>query len=50
MNSSDESEIKLRGRTAYQMASEKGYSEVCRTIKAVLKSRPPREFWASTTD
>jgi ankyrin repeat protein len=43
-------EINLRGRTAYQMASEKGHSEVCRTIKAVLKSRPPREFWASTTD
>jgi ankyrin repeat protein len=42
--------IKFRGKTAYQMASEKGHDEVCRTTKAVLKSRPPREFWISTTD
>ena len=33
--------IKFRGRTAYQMASAKGQTEVCRTMKAVLKHRPP---------
>jgi ankyrin repeat protein len=42
--------IKLRGKTAYQMASEKGHTEVCRTMKAVLKNRPPREFWTSMRD
>jgi ankyrin repeat protein len=31
---------KFRGKTAYQMASEKGHAEVCRTIKAVLANRP----------
>ncbi len=31
---------KFRGKTAYQMASEKGHNEVCQTMKAVLRSRP----------
>jgi len=32
---------KFRGKTAYQMAAEKGLTDVCQTMKAVLKNRPP---------
>jgi ankyrin repeat protein len=31
--------IRFRGKTAYQMASDKGHAEVCRTMRAVLKNR-----------
>jgi hypothetical protein len=32
--------MKLRGKTAYQMAAEKRHIDVCQTIKAVVKNRP----------
>lgn len=31
---------KFRGKTAYQMAAEKGHADVCQTMKAVLRNRP----------
>jgi ankyrin repeat protein len=31
---------KFRGKTAYQMAAEKGRTDVCQTMKAVLRNRP----------
>jgi len=34
----------VRGKSAYQMALEKGHNEVCRTMKAVLEN-VPRERW-----
>jgi ankyrin repeat protein len=36
---SDET-IKFKGKTAYDMASDKGHEEVCKTITAILKNRP----------
>ena len=32
--------ISHRGKTAYDMASEKGHSKVCQTIKTILENRP----------
>jgi len=31
---------KFRGKTAYQIADEKGHIDVCQMIKAILKNRP----------
>jgi ankyrin repeat protein len=32
--------LKVRGKTAYDMAREKGHEEVCQTMLAVLENRP----------
>lgn len=32
--------IKLRGKTAYEMAAERGHAEVCKQMKAILENRP----------
>lgn len=32
--------VKFHGKTAYDMADEKGHEEVCRTMKAILINRP----------
>jgi ankyrin repeat protein len=32
--------VKFRGKTAYEMAFERGHEEVCKTMKAILKNRP----------
>ena len=34
---------KLHGKTAYDMASEKGHRTVCQTMRAVLEHRPKRQ-------
>lgn len=32
--------VKFRGKTAYEWAAQKGYQQVCLTMKAILSSRP----------
>lgn len=32
--------IEFEGKTAYQMASQKGRQEICKTMEAILKNRP----------